>query len=89
MSVVPPVVAMAILYGRYVRKITKKVQDSLAGATQVAEERISNIRTVRAFSQESFENKTYKEKINEVLNLAYKESLAQGIFFGMVLSKIF
>jgi len=77
---------MAIIYGRYVRNITKKVQDSLAGATQVAEERIANIRTVRAFSQEGFENNQYRSKIMEVLHLAEKEALAQGIFFGMVLT---
>ncbi|CAG7786584.1 unnamed protein product, partial [Allacma fusca] len=83
LSIVPPVAAMAIMYGRYVRKITKQVQDSLASATQVAEERISNIRTVRAFTQENMEIKTYKDKIQEVLHLTYKESLAKGVFFGM------
>jgi ATP-binding cassette subfamily B (MDR/TAP) protein 10 len=84
LSIVPPVAAMAIVYGRYVRRITKQVQDSLAGATQVAEERISNIRTVRAFSQEGFENKRYQDQIATVLSLASKEALAQGLFFGMV-----
>jgi ATP-binding cassette subfamily B (MDR/TAP) protein 10 len=74
---------MAIVYGRYVRKISKKVQDSLASATQVAEERISCIRTVRAFSQEGLENTIYKQRIHDILSLAYKESLARGIFFGM------
>lgn len=71
------------MYGRYVRKITKKVQDSLATATQVAEERISSIRTVRAFSQEGLENRIYSNRIGEVMDLAYKEALAKGIFFGM------
>jgi len=75
---------MAISYGRYVRRITQKVQDSLASATQVAEERISSIRTVRAFSQEELENKIYTERIHDVLSLAYKEALARGIFFGLV-----
>ncbi len=89
LSIVPPVAGLAVIYGRYVRKITKQVQDSLASATQVAEERISNIRTVRAFSQEAFENKNYQAKVAEILNLASKESLAQGIFFGMVRSMSF
>ncbi|OXA59539.1 ATP-binding cassette sub-family B member 10, mitochondrial [Folsomia candida] len=83
LSIVPPVAGMAIMYGRYVRNITKKVQDSLATATQVAEERISNIRTVRAFSQEGLENRIYENRITELMQLAYKEALAKGIFFGM------
>lgn len=84
LSIVPPVAGLAVIYGRYVRKITQKVQDSLASATQVAEERIANIRTVRAFGQEGLENKAYESKIIDVLTLSYKEALARGIFFGMV-----
>ena len=33
--IVPPVALGAVMYGRYVRSITKQVQDSLAEATQV------------------------------------------------------
>jgi ATP-binding cassette subfamily B (MDR/TAP) protein 10 len=51
---------------------------------QVAEERIANIRTVKSFSQESREYNTYSSKIQNVLQLAYRESLAKGIFFGLV-----
>lgn len=60
------------------------VQDSLAEATQVAEERIGNIRTVKAFSQEQREIQTYADRMENVLDLAIKESLARGIFYGMV-----
>ena len=35
LSIVPPVAAVAILYGRYIRKISKKTQDALANSTQV------------------------------------------------------
>jgi ATP-binding cassette subfamily B (MDR/TAP) protein 10 len=60
------------------------IQDSLAAAMQVAEERIANIRTVKSFSQESREFDMYSSKIQNVLQLAYRESLARGIFFGLV-----
>lgn len=83
MSVVPPVALMAIWYGRYVRSITKSVQDTLAQATQVAEERIASIRTVRSFAQEPLEMKRYDRNIDSVLHMTYKESLARGIFFGL------
>lgn len=35
LSVVPPVSVLAVLYGRYLRKLSKRTQDSLARATQV------------------------------------------------------
>ncbi|XP_045584652.2 ATP-binding cassette sub-family B member 10, mitochondrial [Procambarus clarkii] len=83
LSIVPPVALMAVWYGRYVRNITKHVQDTLAQSTQVAEERIANIRTVRSFAQEPREMKTYDSNIDSVLHMTYKESLARAIFFGL------
>jgi len=59
-------------------------QDSLASATQVAEERIANIRTVRSFGQEIREFKRYDDSIDVVMQLAYKEALARGTFFSLV-----
>lgn len=82
LSIVPPVAVGALIYGRYLRNITKNVQDSLASATQVAQEHIANIRTVRAYAQERYESKMYSSKIEHVLQLAKKESLARAVFFG-------
>ncbi|CAG5126308.1 unnamed protein product [Candidula unifasciata] len=82
MGIVPPVAVASIIYGRYLRNITKNVQDSLADATHVAEERIASIRTVRAFAHEEKERESYSQKVEKVLRLGYKEALARGIFFG-------
>ncbi|KAK3093464.1 hypothetical protein FSP39_016049 [Pinctada imbricata] len=82
LAIVPPLILMSRIYGAYVRKLTKQVQDSLASATQVAEERISNIRTVRSFAQEHREIDQYNQKITDILKLAYKESLARGVFWA-------
>lgn len=60
------------------------LKDSLAGTTSVAEEKISNIRTVKAFSHEKQEIEKYDQKLNYVLGLQSKEALARGVFFGLV-----
>lgn len=52
---------------------------------QVAEERLSNMRTVRAFVQEEREQEVYNQQIDNVLNLSYKEALARGIFWATVM----
>ncbi|XP_022175730.1 ATP-binding cassette sub-family B member 10, mitochondrial isoform X1 [Myzus persicae] len=83
LSIVPPIAALAVIYGRFVRKITRSVQDSLAASNQVAEEKISNIRTVKAFSQEKKEMFLYGKQMNEVLQLSIKESFMRGLFFAM------
>lgn len=35
LAIVPPVAGVAVVYGRYVRGISRKLQDSLADATKV------------------------------------------------------
>lgn len=81
--IVPPVAILAVIYGRYLRSISKKTQDALAQATQLAEERISNIRTVRAFGKELSEVHTYSQKTDHVLSLAKKEAVLRAGFFGV------
>ncbi|XP_051849582.1 ATP-binding cassette sub-family B member 10, mitochondrial [Antechinus flavipes] len=82
LGVVPPLSIIAIIYGRYLRKLTKMTQDSLAQATQLAEERIGNIRTVRAFGKELNEIEKYSSKVDHVMQLAKKEAFARAGFFG-------
>lgn len=65
-------------------KLFPLLQDSLASATQVAEERVANMRTVRSFSREDREVATYTSALTHVLSLAYQESRARAFFFGMV-----
>ncbi|KAJ8683403.1 hypothetical protein QAD02_019195 [Eretmocerus hayati] len=83
LSIVPPVAGMGILYGRFVRNISKDVQNSLASLNTTAEEKISNIRTVKAFAQETNEIEIYRTKLQDLLQLCYKESFYRGIFFGL------
>ncbi|KAL3266073.1 hypothetical protein HHI36_010259 [Cryptolaemus montrouzieri] len=83
LAIVPPVAGIAIIYGRYVRKITKMVQDSLAETTKIAEERISNVKTVKTFGHEFREMSTYDGSISKVLNIAYKETKARALFYGL------
>ena len=82
LSIVPAVTFFAIGFGRYIKKLSKKVQDTLADATQVAEEKISNIRTVRAFAQEEKETALYTKSINKVMDMKFKEAIAYAGFYG-------
>ncbi|XP_012233488.2 ATP-binding cassette sub-family B member 10, mitochondrial [Linepithema humile] len=83
LAIVPPVVIVAVIWGRVLKRVSKDLQNSLAVLNTTAEERISNIRTVKAFAQERREIDRYSAKLQDVLRLCYKESLYRGMFFGM------
>lgn len=82
LSIVPAITVFAIIFGRYIKKLSKQVQDVLAETTDVAEERISNIKTVRTFAHEQRETDTYVRSIRRVMEMKFKEATAYGIFYG-------
>lgn len=82
LSIVPAVTIFAIVFGRYIKRLSKQVQDVLAEATDVAQEKLSNIRTVRAFAQEEKEVTSYLKSVNKVMQMKFKEAMAYGVFYG-------
>jgi len=83
-AVVPLIAISTMVYGKFVRKMSKKLQDALAKSTEVAEESISNIRTVRSFSRELYEHERYGERVTESYKKAKNLAFAYGVFAGGV-----
>lgn len=75
---------MAVFYGRYLRNITKEMMDKLAEVMKVGEERIGNIKTVKMFSKEKYENLIFSKELQDALNIGYRETKAKALFYGMV-----
>jgi len=84
LAVVPFIAVGAALFGRWLRKLSKKVQDALAEATSVAEETIAGIRTVRAFARESQEDARYTAAVGESFRLARIRARLYAGFSGMI-----
>ncbi len=80
--VVPPVAVGAVLYGRRVRKLSSEVQDALAGASEVAEETIGGMRTVRSFAAEEAEVARYGRAVERSFQLARTRAVTGGVFVG-------
>ncbi|BGP12325.1 ATP-binding cassette permease mdl1 [Rhodosporidiobolus nylandii] len=81
--IVPPISFGAVLYGRYLKKLSKQTQAATGEMVSVSEERLGAIRTVQAFNAvEPTETKLFKEKVEKIFELAKKEAWASGLFFG-------
>lgn len=59
LSVVPAVAIAGVLYGRFVKRISKAYQQCLADASAVAQETLGAVRTVRSFAMERKESHRY------------------------------
>ncbi|KAG6813754.1 hypothetical protein H0H92_007706 [Tricholoma furcatifolium] len=82
LAVVPPVSLGAVFYGRYLKKLSNKTQESMGEMTKVASESLSALRTVQAYNAHAQEEKKFHDRVLTVLSLARKEALASGVFFG-------
>ncbi|KZO93898.1 hypothetical protein CALVIDRAFT_502257 [Calocera viscosa TUFC12733] len=82
LAVVPPISIGAVFYGRYLKKLSNQTQEALGDMSRVAEETLSAIRTVQASNSYPMEERTFSEKVQLVFELARREALASGLFFG-------
>jgi ABC transporter fused permease/ATP-binding protein len=83
LTLVPPVAVGAVLYGRRVRALSRDVQDALAAASNVAEETIAGVRTVRSFASENAEAKRYAAVVDRSFQLARRRAIIGGVFVGV------
>ncbi|XP_074617350.1 ATP-binding cassette sub-family B member 10, mitochondrial-like isoform X2 [Acropora palmata] len=84
LGIVPLIAIVIVTNGRYRHNITKQTQDCLAKSTQIAEERISNIRTVKVFGQEFKEIERYDASIDDVFQISEKEAFARAAYTGLI-----
>ncbi|KAJ1895283.1 ATP-binding cassette permease mdl1, partial [Kickxella alabastrina] len=82
LGIVPPIALWAVLYGKYIKRLSKQTQEAVGDLTKVSEERIGNVRTVQAFSREDQEVQRYDVEVQKIFGLAKKEAIASGLFFG-------
>jgi ATP-binding cassette subfamily B protein len=83
LAVVPPIALGAVAYGRRLRKLSRDVQDALAGSSEVAEEALSGIRTVRAFTAEPSEAQRYTDAVMKSFGLARSRAELGATFMGV------
>jgi ABC transporter fused permease/ATP-binding protein len=82
MAVVPLVALAASFYGRLIRRVSTDVQDALARSTEIAEESIAGVRTVRSFAREATETERYRAAVDTSYQLASRRALLMGVFNG-------
>lgn len=88
-SIVPLVGVAAVLFGRFIRKYSKKVQDQVAESQVVVEETMQGISIVKAFANEWYEIARYKTKIKEVVKIAIKGGQLRGYFASFIIICLF
>lgn len=85
----PLLVISAIVFGKFIRKISKKAQDELANTNIIVEETFQSIQAVKAFTNEKYEVNRYTNSLNKVVNEALKAATLRGGFVSFIIFALF
>ena len=89
LGVIPPLIIVTFIFGRFIRKYAKKVQDEIAESNTIVEETFSGIQTVKAFANEAWERSRYRERIQKVVGLAITGGYYRGAFSSFITFGLF
>ncbi len=85
----PLMVVIAIVFGKYIRKLSKQTQDALADANVVVDETFQAINVVKAFTNEQYEAKRFGTAIDKVVAFALSAAKYRGAFISFIIFGLF
>lgn len=85
----PVLVLIAMVFGKFIRKLSKKTQDELATANVIVEETLQSISTVKSFVGEAYESARYGKGLNSVLGVALRQAKYRGAFISFIIFALF
>jgi len=83
-AIVPPIIILAIFFGRKVERLSTLIQDRLATAISALEESISGIRIVKSFTRERYEEKRFKDRIEKTFDTTMDRTRMRAAFIPLV-----
>lgn len=89
LAVVPVVAIVAVVFGRFVKKVAKETQDASAESNSVLEESMMGITNVKAFANEFFEIIRYGKKVEEVKDKTMRIVFWRGLFITFIIFCMF
>lgn len=85
----PVAIVVAMFFGRYIRKLSKKAQDELANANVVVEETLQSVTIVKAFTNEFLEVNRYGDALARVIDASLKAARFRGGFVSFIIFALF
>jgi ATP-binding cassette subfamily B protein len=86
---VPPLVLIAVVFGRKLRQIAKDAQDRLADTNVIVEETLQGVATVKAFANEPFEIGRYRAGMDRVVAVALRGAWWHASFVAFIIFALF
>ena len=85
----PVIVILAMVFGRYIRKLATERQDKLAKTNIVVEETLQSFSSVKSFTNEWYESIRYAKSVGEIVRISLRYARVRGVFFIFIITILF
>jgi len=89
LGTVPVMAIIAVIFGRYIRKLSKNAQDFTAESNSIIEEALSGIANVKAFTNEVFNLNRFRMNTQKMRDLNVKSGIWRGVFVSFIIFCLF
>jgi len=89
LATLPAMIAVALFFGRFIRRKSTEVQDLTAGNNIIVEETLSGIESVKAFTNEAFEIERFTKNAFSLKNYAITRGYWRGAFSSFIIVCMF
>jgi ABC-type multidrug transport system fused ATPase/permease subunit len=85
----PVMMVAAIIFGKFIKKLSKNTQEKIAESNVIVEESMSGRANVKSFANEYFEINRYQKVISEVKSIAMRGAKWRGGFASFIIFAMF
>lgn len=85
----PAIVILAMIFGRYIRRLSRKRQDQLAVTNTIVEETFQSFSAVKAFANEWYESIRYAGAVDKIVKISLTFARIRGLFFIFIIAVLF
>ena len=89
LATVPVMSVIAVIFGRFIRGLSKDAQESTAKSNAILEESLTGINNVKSFTNEVLELMRYKIAIEEIKKINIKSGNWRGVFVSFIFLFLF
>jgi ATP-binding cassette, subfamily B, bacterial len=86
---IPVIVIPLVAFGRWVRRLSRNAQDTLADATAYASELVGAIRTVQAFTSERLADVRFGSEVEQAYEAARTSTRARAVLTAIIIFIVF
>ncbi|MCB9169800.1 MAG: ATP-binding cassette domain-containing protein [Flavobacteriales bacterium] len=89
LATIPIVALVAVFFGRFIRRLSKQVQDKIADTNVIVDETLQGIQNVKAFANEAWEAARYRMSVLGARDLALVGARWRGGFVSFIIFCMF